>query len=76
MLVGRQPNLILVFEVILPLFWFSYLFSLSSAVCFDVCSYFSIIFIDATEERTTKKEICPQKNSKNEEKNATNANTR
>ena len=46
------------------------------AVCFNVCCCFSISSLGAKEERTSKKEIQPQKNSTNEEKNATKANTR
>ena len=37
---------------------------------------FSISSLGAKEERTSKKEIQPQNNSTNEEKNATNANFR
>ena len=53
----------------------AFIFTFIFSVCIDVCSYFSISFIDAKEKRTSKKEIQPQENSTNEEKNATNANT-
>ena len=44
-------------------------------VCFDVCGCFSISSLGAKEERISKKEIQPQKNSTIEEKNATKENT-
>ena len=52
----------------------AFLLTFIFAFCVDVCSCFSISFIDAKEKRTSKKKIQPQENSTTEEKNATNAN--
>ena len=54
---------------------FAFIFTFIFAVCLDICCYFSITSIGAKEKRTSKEEIQPQ-NSTNEEKNATNENSR
>ena len=78
MLVGRQPNLIFVFCIyFLPLLLLLNLFLLLYLMfAFMFAVFFSISSLGAKEERTSKKEIQPQNNSTNEEKNATNANSR
>ena len=55
---------------------FAFIFTFIFVVCFDVCCYFSISSLGAMEERTSRKEIQSQNNSTNEEKNATDANSR
>ena len=55
---------------------FAFNFTFIFSVCFDVCFWVSISSLGSKEERISKKEIQPQKNSTNEEKNATNANSR
>ena len=76
-LVGRQPFFILFLHlfstfVLVLTFIFTFIF----AVCFDVCCCFFIILLGTKERGTSKDEIQLQNNSTNEEKNATNANSR
>ena len=54
----------------------AFIFTFIFALCFDVFCYFFISFLGTKEKGTQKEEIQLQSNSKNEEKNATDANSR
>ena len=76
-LMGGNPSLSLSFHFfstfgLVLVFIFTFIF----AVCFDVCCCFSISLLGTMERGTSKEEIRLQRNSKNEEKNATDANSR
>ena len=49
------------------------IFNFIFVVCFDVCCCFSISLLGTMERGTSKEESQRQSNSKNEEKNATDA---
>ena len=54
----------------------AFIFTFIFAVCFDVCCCFFISLSGTKERGTSKEEIQLQNNSTNEEKNATDANSR
>ena len=74
---GGNPSLSLSFHffstfVLCLVFIFTFIF----AVCFVVFCCFSISLLGTNEKGTSKEEIQLQSNSKNEEKNATDENSR
>ena len=77
---ATQPYLCfcIYFSPYLTIFYlvFAFIFTFLFAFGFDVCCCFSISSLGAKEKRTSKEEIQPQKNSRNKEKNATDANSR
>ena len=54
---------------------FAFIFNFIFVVCFDVFCCFSISSLGAKGKRTSKKEIQPQNNSTNEEKNSIDTNS-
>ena len=77
MLDGRQPILISIFPFLSTfVLVLVFIFTLIFAVFFDVFCYFSVSLLGTKEKGTSKEEIQLQSNSKNEEKNATDPNSR
>ena len=54
----------------------AFIFTFIFVVCFDVCYCFSISLLGTKEKGTSKEEMQLQNNSTNEEKNATDENSR